>query len=127
MTPETPSERFARLEEKVRTLELFIPQITAHMVRGNKFFDQHEKQEEVIERVQSERHRENQQRLDEMSTRLAMKNFWIAVASLAVVLASLIVAIATVYVMVRMHANADIFKLFSVHSPEITAQYQSRY
>jgi hypothetical protein len=57
MTPETLSERVARLETDMATLKNILPQFNAHLIRSNRFFDQHEQEEETRKYLDEKRAR----------------------------------------------------------------------
>ena len=41
MTPQTPAERVADLEARVKMIESFLPQFAEHIRKANSFFDKH--------------------------------------------------------------------------------------
>jgi hypothetical protein len=57
MTPETLSERIARLEVDMVNLKAILPQFNAHLIRSNRFFDQHEQEEETRKYLDEKRAR----------------------------------------------------------------------
>ncbi len=122
MTPQSPAEKVADLEARVRFLEGFLPHVMAHINKANTFFDKHEEKEEVLEKVQSERHQENKARLDAMNTK-------ISIAAFAVGVASLIVAALGIWVAVKLanHTMSDVLHIFTTNAPTVAKSVLSRY
>ena len=121
MTPQTSAEKVADLEARVRFLEQFLPQVMAHINKANTFFDKHEEKEEVLEKVQEQRHMENKERLDAM-------NMKISFAAFAVGVASLIVAGLGIWVMVKLanHSMSDLLHVFTTNAT-VAKSILSRY
>ena len=122
MTPQTPAEKVADLEARVRFLEQFLPQVMAHITKANTFFDKHEEKEEVLEKVQAERHQENKDRLDAM-------NLKISIAAFMVGFGSLIVAGLGVWFAVKLanHSMSDVLHIFTTNAPTVAKSVLSRY
>ena len=55
MTPQTPAERVAALEERVKVLEAILPRFNDHLLRSNRFFDQHEQEETTRKELDDKR------------------------------------------------------------------------
>jgi hypothetical protein len=122
MTPQTLAEKVADVEARVRFLEQFLPQIMAHINKANTFFDKHEEKEEVLEKVQSERHKENKDRLDAMNVKISIAAFTVGVASF-------IVAVLGIWVMIKLanHSLSDVIHIFTTTAPTVAKSVMSRY
>ena len=117
MTPQTPAERTAALEERVKAIEGIIPQITS-LVR---FMDKHEEREKTLEKVQYDRHQENREKLEEINSKIAKRTLSATVMTLAWTAAGVIVAILALLVTVKVASHSELVNPFTSTIPQIYA------
>ena len=121
MSPDTPSDKIARLEERMKNVEAFLPQFVAHISKSNTFFDRHEEREETLEKVQEDRHRENRAKLEEINSKIAKKTMLVTVQGVIWTAAGVIVAILALLVTIRFATHSELINPFHSDLPAVYA------
>lgn len=77
--------------------------------------------------VEKTRHEENQEQLQQLNQKLAVRSQWVAVAGIAIAFASLMVGILALYATVYIAKHADVapIKLFSVRPDAVVSSFQT--
>ena len=98
----------------MKTVEAIIPQI-AYLIN---FVTKHDERERTLEEVQSERHQENRDKLEEINAKIAKKTLYATIQAVVWTAAGVIVAILALLVTIRFATRSELvnpFHLFSQH------------
>ncbi len=107
----------------MNTVEAGVANFRSFHGEVRSFITRADTRDEERELTQNDRHRENANKLSQISLQMQEKSYWVSVAAVIGTIAGVLVAIAAIIISIRLaqHSEIDPMKLF--HSSIPVAQY----